>query len=94
MVKDRVLKIIINRTFIAPTGTMYTFLKNGIGEKFQASEKLPFLWTVDDAGIVKFTGRITANEPDKNLFFDFTQKTGYVYGYSEQSMTFPLQVKK
>lgn len=77
---------IVDKTWVAESGTKWAFSEKGAGEKAFGNNKSAFTWRVLKPGWVEISGRDTAQSPTRIWYVQFHSDSDASYGGTEKNL--------
>lgn len=84
----------VDKTWRTPTGTNFTFNKDGKGSRNFGNDLTPFRWKLRGQDTVEVTGPSKGGGKDTTWFFRFFSSDEAYYGNSRETAQSPLELKK
>ncbi|MCB1276380.1 MAG: hypothetical protein KDL09_07355 [Prosthecobacter sp.] len=76
----------VSKTWVAESGTKWTFSEGGVGAKVFGNNNTTFTWKLQKSGLVEVLGRDTLQSPPRTWFVQFQSDSEALYGTAEKNL--------
>jgi hypothetical protein len=84
-------RFFINKTWKTPTGTSFTFEKDGTGFRQFGKDKTSLIWRQIEGGLIEITLQVTQGGDVRNMYFRFLSNSEGYFGVAQDSVTKKLE---
>jgi hypothetical protein len=83
----------VSKTWVADSGTKWSFSEGGAGEKVFGNTKTAFTWRLLKSGLLEISGRDTPQSSLRTWFVQFQSRSEASYGTAEDNLPHKMHLR-